>query len=73
MAINISVQYNGGLLPDVILLTQGWEPVLILCRDSFFTVYKTVYYYYHVGCCTTLFLFCFYFLSGVPAWRLCTV
>ena len=23
MAINISVQYNGGLLPDIILLTQG--------------------------------------------------
>ena len=22
MAINISVQYNGGLLPDIILLTQ---------------------------------------------------
>ena len=27
MAINISVQYNGELLPDIILLTQGWEPV----------------------------------------------
>ena len=30
MVINISVQYNGGLLPDIILLTQGyyqWEPV----------------------------------------------
>ena len=28
MAINISVQYNGGLLADIILLTQGyyhWE------------------------------------------------
>ena len=28
--VNISVQYNGGLLPDIILLTQGpyqWEPV----------------------------------------------
>ena len=23
MAINVSVQYNGGLLPDIILLTQG--------------------------------------------------
>ena len=23
MAINISVQYNGELLPDIILLTQG--------------------------------------------------
>ena len=24
MAIDISVQYNGGLLPDIILLTQGY-------------------------------------------------
>ena len=24
MAINISVQYNGGVLPDIILLTQGY-------------------------------------------------
>ena len=24
MVINISVQYNGGLLPDIILLTQGY-------------------------------------------------
>ena len=25
MAINISVQYNGGFFPDVILLTQGYH------------------------------------------------
>ena len=24
MMINISVQYNGGFLPDIILLTQGY-------------------------------------------------
>ena len=24
MVINISVQYNGGLLPDIILLTHGY-------------------------------------------------
>ena len=24
MAINVSVQYNGGSLPDIILLTQGY-------------------------------------------------
>ena len=24
LVINISVQYNGGLLPDIILLTQGY-------------------------------------------------
>ena len=70
MAINISVQYNGELLPDIILLTQGWELVKIPCRYYFFTVYKTGFYYYHVGYCTTLFLFCFCFLSGVLVWRL---
>ena len=26
MAINISVQYNGGLLPDIIFLPQGYYP-----------------------------------------------
>ena len=26
MGINISVQYNGGFLPDIILLTQGYYP-----------------------------------------------
>ena len=24
MVINISVQYNGGLFPDIIMLTQGY-------------------------------------------------
>ena len=24
MVIEISVQYNGGLLPDIVLLTQGY-------------------------------------------------
>ena len=27
MVINISVQYNGGFLPDIILLTQGYLPL----------------------------------------------
>ena len=34
MAINVSVEYNGGLRPDIILLTQGYyigEPVYIPC------------------------------------------
>ena len=26
MAINVSIQYNGGLLPDIILLTQMLSP-----------------------------------------------
>ena len=43
MAINISVQYNGGLLPDIILLTQGYytsgEPVEMPCGGFVFTAY----------------------------------
>ena len=27
MVINMSVQYNGGLLPDIILLTQGYTTI----------------------------------------------
>ena len=27
MAIHISVQYNGGLLPDIILLTLGYYTI----------------------------------------------
>ena len=27
MAIDISVQYNGGLLPDIIMLTQGYTTI----------------------------------------------
>ena len=40
MVINISVQYSGGLLPDIILLTQGyyqWGTRLnTMCPDFFF-------------------------------------
>ena len=52
MVINISVQYNGGFLPDIILLTQGYytirEPGQIPCSGFVFIAYVTVYYYYHV-------------------------
>ena len=54
MAINISVPYNGGVLPDIILLTQGYylgEPVLIPCSGFVFTSYQVCNsistYYYH--------------------------
>ena len=66
MAINVSVQYDGGLLPDIILSV---DPTLLPSGNPFkyqvpgsgfvFIAYVTaVYYYYHV-LCTTLFLFCF--------------
>ena len=54
MAINTSsVQYNGGFLPDISLLTQGyyhyWGTRLkIPCSGFVFTAYAVVYYYYHV-------------------------
>ena len=51
MAINISVQYNGGLLLDIILLTQGYDhrgTCLIPCCGFVFIAYVTVYYYNHV-------------------------
>ena len=73
MAIEINLQYNGGLLPDIILLTQV---TTIGERSGFvFTAYYyviTVYY-----CYNTMFdggvvlkCFCFCCFSGVPAWRL---
>ena len=51
MVINISVQYNGGFLPDIILLTQGyyhWGTRLISGSGFVFIAYVIVYYYYHV-------------------------
>ena len=36
MAINISVQYNGGLLPDIVLLIQGYY-VWVFSSHSFWT------------------------------------
>ena len=52
MVINISVQYNGGFLPDIILLTQGYtaigEPGYIPCSDFVVIACVIVYYYYHV-------------------------
>ena len=31
MVINITVQYSGGLLPDIILLTQGYYESVDVC------------------------------------------
>ena len=55
MAINIiSVQYNGGLLPDIILSTQGYYHrgtrlnTMYRASGFVFISYVIVYYYYHV-------------------------
>ena len=34
MAINISVQYNGRFLPDIILLTQGYHHWVFKCHEA---------------------------------------
>ena len=69
MVINISVQYNGGFLPDIITVDPRLLPLGNPVSSFVFTAYVIVYYYYHVCWCTTLSLFCFYCFSGVPAWR----
>ena len=44
MTINVSVQINGGLLPDIILFTLPmrlelhWETLLISCRLEFLSL-----------------------------------
>ena len=53
MAINIiSVQNNGELLTDIILLTQGYynwgTRSNTMCSGFVFIAYVIVYYYYHV-------------------------
>ena len=35
MVINISVQYSGGLLPDIILLTQGYYHTVTVVGNPF--------------------------------------
>ena len=49
MVINISVQYNGGFLPDPSLLPLG-NPVKYHVPGSgfVFIAHIIVYYYYHV-------------------------
>ena len=54
MVINISVQYNGGFLPDIILSTQGYyhrgtrlNTMQWLCIYSLYVI-LIVYYYYDV-------------------------
>ena len=51
MVINISVQYSGGLLLDIILLTQGYDQLgTRLNAMQWLCIYSlcNVYYYYHV-------------------------
>ena len=62
MAVNVSVQYNGGLLPDILLLTQAaifvWfnDTIIVYCYYTLLTMYYNS-------------VFCFVMFSG-SAWRL---
>ena len=73
MVITISVQYNGGFLPDIILLlTQGYYQwgtrlntmlglcIYSLCNSILLLPCLMMYY---------IASFCFNCFSGVPAWR----
>ena len=52
MAINVIVQYNGGFLPDILLLTQA--PIVV-----WFDGIIIVYYYYLFNYVLHCLLFCF--------------
>ena len=57
MAINVIVQYNGGLLSDILLLTQA--PSFVWFDDTFI-----VYYHYSLNYVLQCLLFCY-------VWWLC--
>ena len=51
VAINVRVQYKGVILPDIMMLTQGYyhqgTRLIPACSDFVFTTNVTVYYYYY--------------------------
>ena len=61
MVINVIVQYNGGFLPDILLLTQA--PVFVRFDGPI------IVHYYHTLLTMYLSVFCFVILGG-SAWRL---
>ena len=63
MTINVIVQYNGGFLPDILLLTQA---SIFVWFDDTITIITLLTMYYSV--------FCFVMFGG-SAWRSykCTV
>ena len=58
MAINVIVQYNGGFLPDILLLTQA--PIVV-----WFDGIIIVYYYYLFNYVLHCLLFCFVWWPGM--------
>ena len=61
MAINVTVQFNGGFLSDVLLLSQA--PIFVYCSMTLLSyIITTLLTMYYV-------VFCFVMLGG-SAWRL---
>ena len=61
MVINISVQYNGGLLPDIILLTQGyyhWGSGFVYSLCNSILLLPCVMVYYIVSGVLLMFFWC---------------
>ena len=56
MAINVIVHYNGGFLPDIILLTQA--PIIVVWFDGIIIVYYYKYYVFNYVEPTALTLYC---------------
>ena len=64
MAINVIVQYNGGFLSDILLLTQA--PIFVYGSMAFLSyIITTLLTMYYI-------VFCFVMLGG-SAWRLIEV
>ena len=57
MVINVSIQYNGGLLPDIILLTQ--PPTFVWFDGTII-----VYYYYPLNYVSQYVLLCLMIMIG---------
>ena len=69
MVVNISVQYNGGFLPDIILLTQGyyqWGTRLNTCSGFVLTAF--VMYITTTMCDGVLHRLCFVSQAPILVW-----
>ena len=62
MANNVIVHYNGGFLPDILLLTQA--PILYRYGVIDVTIIIIVYYYFNTLLTMYYIVFCFVMFGG---------
>ena len=55
MVINLNIQYNGGFLPAILLLTQS---SIVVWFDGIIIVYQYYYYLFNYALYCLLFLLC---------------